>query len=140
MQAYLTHDASSGRTAKGKVWGSDEINVEGWKPLKRLPGHESGKLACHSYVLDFSCTELDVTDVAWSPGDRYLASVGLDSQVMVWCGFTLGEFFSSLFNAGDLTRTAQNASEGSISTRALSRASAGTPLVNSLRLVQTTGL
>ncbi|KAI0341349.1 histone transcription regulator 1 [Trametopsis cervina] len=59
-------------TARGKVWGSDEINVEGWKPLKRLPGHES-----------------DVTDVAWSPGDRYLASVGLDSQVLIWCGFTL---------------------------------------------------
>ncbi|KAF4616734.1 hypothetical protein D9613_008669 [Agrocybe pediades] len=58
--------------ARGKVWGSDEINVEGWKPLKRLQGHES-----------------DVTDVAWSPGDRYLASVGLDSAVMVWCGFTL---------------------------------------------------
>ena len=30
------------RTAKGKVWGSDEVNVEGWKPLKRLVGHESG--------------------------------------------------------------------------------------------------
>ena len=29
-------------TARGKVWGSDEINIEGWKPLKRLPGHESG--------------------------------------------------------------------------------------------------
>ncbi|KAF8956290.1 histone transcription regulator 1 [Flammula alnicola] len=58
--------------ARGKVWGSDEINVEGWKPLKRLQGHES-----------------DVTDVAWSPGDRYLASVGLDSAVIVWCGFTL---------------------------------------------------
>lgn len=35
---------------------------------------------------------LDVTDVAWSPGDRYLASVGLDSAVLVWCGFTLGEW------------------------------------------------
>ncbi|TBU58340.1 WD40 repeat-like protein [Dichomitus squalens] len=59
-------------SAKGKVWGSDEVNVEGWKPLKRLVGHES-----------------DVTDVAWSPGDRYLASVGLDSAVLVWCGYTL---------------------------------------------------
>ncbi|KAI0747051.1 WD40 repeat-like protein [Daedaleopsis nitida] len=59
-------------SARGKVWGSDEVNVEGWKPLKRLVGHES-----------------DVTDVAWSPGDRYLASVGLDSAVLVWCGFTL---------------------------------------------------
>ncbi|KAJ7636980.1 histone transcription regulator 1 [Roridomyces roridus] len=57
--------------AKGRVWGTDEINVEGWKPLKRLPGHDS-----------------DVTDVAWSPGDRYLASVGLDSKVIIWCGFT----------------------------------------------------
>ncbi|PCH44723.1 WD40 repeat-like protein [Wolfiporia cocos MD-104 SS10] len=58
--------------AKGKVWGSEEVNVEGWKPMKRLPGHES-----------------DVTDMAWSPGDRYLATVGLDSQVLVWCGYTL---------------------------------------------------
>ncbi|KAF8882180.1 WD40-repeat-containing domain protein [Gymnopilus junonius] len=58
--------------ARGRVWGSDEVNVEGWKPLKRLQGHES-----------------DVTDVAWSPGDRYLASVGLDSAVIIWCGFTL---------------------------------------------------
>ncbi|KAF7323733.1 Protein HIR [Mycena kentingensis (nom. inval.)] len=58
-------------SAKGKVWGSDEVNVEGWRPLKRLPGHES-----------------DVTDVAWSPGDRYLASVGLDSVAIIWCGYT----------------------------------------------------
>ncbi|KAF7329816.1 hypothetical protein MKEN_00245000 [Mycena kentingensis (nom. inval.)] len=46
--------------AQRRLWGSGEVNVEGWRPLKRLPGHES-----------------DVTDVAWSPGDRYLASVGL---------------------------------------------------------------
>nr|GAT54809.1 predicted protein [Mycena chlorophos] len=58
-------------SAKGKVWGSDEVNVEGWRPLKRLPAHES-----------------DVTDVAWSPGDHYLASVGLDSKVIIWDGFT----------------------------------------------------
>ncbi|KAG7097673.1 hypothetical protein E1B28_004999 [Marasmius oreades] len=58
--------------ARGKVWGSDEVNVEGWRPMKRLVGHES-----------------DVTDVAWAPEDRYLASVGLDSKVFIWCGFTL---------------------------------------------------
>ncbi|KAJ3893605.1 histone transcription regulator 1 [Lentinula edodes] len=58
--------------ARGKAWGSDEVNVEGWKPMKRLPGHES-----------------DVTDVAWAPEDRYLASVGLDSKVLIWCGYTL---------------------------------------------------
>ena len=32
----------------------------------------------------------DVTDLAWSPEDRYLASVGLDSQVLIWSGYTLG--------------------------------------------------
>ncbi|KAG8949834.1 HIR complex subunit [Tulasnella sp. 419] len=56
----------------GTVWGSDEKNIEGWKALKRLPGHES-----------------DVTDLAWSPNDRYLASVGLDSRVIIWCGYSL---------------------------------------------------
>ncbi|KAF8911743.1 WD40-repeat-containing domain protein [Mucidula mucida] len=59
-------------SARGRVWGSDEVNVEGWRPMKRLPGHES-----------------DVTDLAWAPEDRYLASVGLDSQVLIWCGYTL---------------------------------------------------
>ena len=33
------------RNARGKVWGTDEINVEGWKPLKRLQGHSSGSCA-----------------------------------------------------------------------------------------------
>lgn len=42
-------------------------------------------------------TTLDVTDVAWSPGDRYLASVGLDSAVIIWCGFTLGIEGTTLF-------------------------------------------
>ncbi|KAF8588803.1 WD40 repeat-like protein [Ramaria rubella] len=58
--------------AGSRIYGSNEVNIEGWKPLKRLPGHSS-----------------DVTDVAWSPEDRYLASVGLDSMVIVWCGLTL---------------------------------------------------
>ena len=59
-----------GRSGSGRQWGSDEVNVEGWKALKRLPGHES-----------------DVTGLAWSPGDRYLASTGLDSVVMIWDGY-----------------------------------------------------
>ncbi|KAG9102641.1 HIR complex subunit [Ceratobasidium sp. 370] len=56
----------------GRVFGSDEVNIEGWKALKRLPGHES-----------------DVTDLAWAPEDRYLASVGLDSKVIIWSGYNL---------------------------------------------------
>ncbi|KAG8988475.1 HIR complex subunit [Tulasnella sp. JGI-2019a] len=56
----------------GRVWGNDEPNIEGWKALKRLPGHDS-----------------DVADLAWHPKDRYLASVGLDSKVIIWCGYTL---------------------------------------------------
>ncbi|KAI6021803.1 histone transcription regulator 1 [Pisolithus microcarpus] len=59
-------------SGRGKVFGSNEVNIEAWKPMKRLPGHES-----------------DVTDIAWAPEDRYLASVGLDSRVIVWCGYTL---------------------------------------------------
>lgn len=49
-------DDICGRNARGKVWGSDEVNVEGWKPLKRLPGHESGMWRStfpntHSYLI-----------------------------------------------------------------------------------------
>lgn len=69
------------------------MNVEAWKPLKRLPGHESGDssfLLSVSSSTYFVCT--DVTDIAWAPEDRYLASVGLDSKVIVWCGYTLGIF------------------------------------------------
>lgn len=76
------------------MWGSDEVNVEGWKPMKRLPGHESGKSdstwVFQNQKLSSPMNTLDVTDLAWSPGDRYLASVGLDSKVIIWCGYTLG--------------------------------------------------
>jgi protein HIRA/HIR1 len=30
------------RNGGGKVWGSEDVNVEGWKALRRLTGHESG--------------------------------------------------------------------------------------------------
>jgi WD40 repeat protein len=36
----------------------------------------------------------DVVDCAWSPADRYLASVGLDSKVFIWCGYTLGKYMN----------------------------------------------
>lgn len=84
-------DASCHRSAKGKLWGSDEVNVEGWKPLKRLPGHESGRDSQQfSNLTTFLTIDPDVTDLAWAPGDRFLASVGLDSRVLIWCGYTLG--------------------------------------------------
>ncbi|KAF8678405.1 Protein HIR [Rhizoctonia solani] len=76
----------------GRVFGSDEVNIEGWKALKRLPGHESGKF--HSIPAGRTTTtnlslNLDVTDLAWAPEDRYLASVGLDSLVIIWSGYNL---------------------------------------------------
>ncbi|EJT99410.1 WD40 repeat-like protein [Dacryopinax primogenitus] len=51
----------------GKVFGEEEVNVEGWKALRRLAGHES-----------------DVSDLSWSPQDRFLASVSMDSSVIIW--------------------------------------------------------
>jgi len=82
----LSH--SSGR---GKVFGSNDVNIEGWKPMKRLPGHESGELDHSICTSVLTKSLLDVTDLAWAPEDRYLASVGLDSVILVWCGYTLGE-------------------------------------------------
>ncbi|KAJ2741317.1 HIR complex subunit [Coemansia sp. BCRC 34301] len=44
---------------------------ETWRPVRRLTGHLS-----------------DVCDVAWAPGNRFLASCGLDNTVHVWDGVT----------------------------------------------------
>ncbi|RKP08235.1 WD40-repeat-containing domain protein [Thamnocephalis sphaerospora] len=57
----------------GGVFGSLDgaQNLENWKAVKRLVGHES-----------------DVTDLAWSADNAYLASCGLDSKVIVWDGST----------------------------------------------------
>ncbi|ORY52826.1 WD40-repeat-containing domain protein [Leucosporidium creatinivorum] len=57
----------------GKVWGSTETNVENWKAVRRLVGHDS-----------------DVSGVAWSPDDAYLASSGLDGVVLIWSGQDFG--------------------------------------------------
>lgn len=59
-------DASGGGSTS---FGSSEPSIESWRPYRRLPGHES-----------------DVTDLAWSEHDEYLASVGLDSLVIIWSG------------------------------------------------------
>lgn len=57
----------------GSTFGSssDEVNVESWRPHRRLAGHES-----------------DVVDLAWScdEEDSYVATVGLDSRVIIWSG------------------------------------------------------
>ncbi|KAK8853078.1 hypothetical protein IAR55_003779 [Kwoniella newhampshirensis] len=55
----------------GRIWGSDEVNVENWKALTRLVGHVA-----------------DVVDLAWSRDDSMLASVGLDSKVWIWDGYS----------------------------------------------------
>lgn len=51
----------------GRVFGSEEVNVENWKALRRLVGHVA-----------------DVVDCAWSRDDTMLASVGLDSKIIIW--------------------------------------------------------
>ena len=129
------------RSARGKVWGSDEVNVEGWKPLKRLVGHESGEsLYAHNPEEQYSSRECsDVTDVAWSPGDRYLASVGLDSAVLVWCGYTLGVLFPSYSVMLHCERAAQNVYAKSTSTKVSSRACVGILSESFWRLALTIG-
>ncbi|KAJ2646067.1 HIR complex subunit [Coemansia sp. RSA 1250] len=47
----------------GSLSGGNEI----WRPVRRLTGHAS-----------------DVCDIAWSPGNRFLASCGLDNRVLIW--------------------------------------------------------
>ncbi|KZT51632.1 WD40 repeat-like protein [Calocera cornea HHB12733] len=50
----------------GRVFGEEEEEA-----LRRLAGHES-----------------DVSDLAWSPQDRYLASGSVDGTVIVWDGYS----------------------------------------------------
>ncbi|KAJ2811369.1 HIR complex subunit [Coemansia furcata] len=59
-------EGSDGQSTLGGGGG-----VETWRPMRRLTGHAS-----------------DVCDVAWSPDNRYLATCGLDNQVLVWDGAT----------------------------------------------------
>lgn len=78
------------------------MNVENWKALKRLVGHESGEKAiqtCYRFLegdgrADGLITKppspfcADIADVAWSADDSMLASVGLDSTIFIWDGYT----------------------------------------------------
>ncbi|KAF8938878.1 HIR complex subunit [Dissophora ornata] len=64
-------DRSSDAWGGSSFGNSDGPNVENWRGVKRLSGHES-----------------DVTDVAWSPENTYLASAGLDSKIIIWDGRT----------------------------------------------------
>ncbi|SNX86549.1 related to histone transcription regulator HIP1 [Melanopsichium pennsylvanicum] len=53
----------------GGSFGSSEVNIESWRPYRRLAGHES-----------------DVVDLAWAGDDEFIATVGLDSKVFIWSG------------------------------------------------------
>ncbi|CAD6884741.1 unnamed protein product [Tilletia controversa] len=59
-------------TGSGSMaFGSTEMDIETYRCVRRLTGHES-----------------DVADLAWSPHDEYLATVGLDSMVWIYSGFS----------------------------------------------------
>ncbi|KAF9358579.1 HIR complex subunit [Mortierella sp. NVP85] len=68
---------------RNSEWGgssfgnSDGPNVENWRGVGRLVGHDS-----------------DVTDVSWSPENTYLASAGLDSKIIIWDGKTFNRVVS----------------------------------------------
>ncbi|KAJ1595299.1 hypothetical protein NDA14_000312 [Ustilago hordei] len=51
----------------GGSFGSTDVNLESWRPFRRLAGHES-----------------DVVDLAWAEDDEFIATVGLDSKVFIW--------------------------------------------------------
>lgn len=73
------------------MWGSTETNVENWKAVRRLVGHDSGRPHKSSYgspSLRSTCK--DVSGVAWNADDTYLASVSLDSTVLIWSGQSFG--------------------------------------------------
>jgi WD40 repeat protein len=71
----------------GKVFGSNEVNVENWRSVKRLVGHENGRFPSRIRLI-----RPDVQDLAWSPDNHLLVSVGLDSAIMVWNAQTFGKF------------------------------------------------
>ncbi|CAB4382410.1 WD40 repeat-like protein [Rhizophagus irregularis] len=62
-------DKSTEAWAGQSIFGSGEQNIENWKPVRRLTGHQS-----------------DVVDLAWSRDNTYLASCGLDNLVFIWDG------------------------------------------------------
>ncbi|XP_071534897.1 protein HIRA isoform X2 [Panulirus ornatus] len=51
----------------GAVFGSNVVNVESWRSVATLRGHDG-----------------DILDVAWSPGDVWLASASIDNNVIIW--------------------------------------------------------
>ena len=53
--------------AGGAVFGSNVVNVEWWRCVSTLRGHDG-----------------DILDVAWAPHDTYLASVSVDNTVIIW--------------------------------------------------------
>ncbi|KAH3894120.1 protein HIRA-like [Dreissena polymorpha] len=53
--------------AGGSVFGSDSKIVECWRPTHTLRGHAG-----------------DVLDLAWAPGDIWLATCSIDNTVIIW--------------------------------------------------------
>ena len=71
LAIWELQDAANSITGTGKVWNSTDVNVEVWKPVRMLRGHEN-----------------DILSVAWSDDDAFVASGGADASVLVWDGAT----------------------------------------------------
>lgn len=63
------------------------------------------KLVTHWIITRWECIAnallcfIDVVDLAWNTDDSMMATVGLDSIIFIWDGFTFGEFYFCNFGS-----------------------------------------
>ena len=140
--AFLLSLSVTCRNARGKVWGTDEINVEGWKPLKRLQGHSSGSCAQSrlNHVVSMLFSQMSPTLHGHQETDTLPQSV---STRQLWFGVALHlvylSYLLSIF-LHSLTHLDQNVYASLTYTKASSRVCAGTLSENSLPLSRMIGV
>ena len=71
--------------------GGGKINHESWRIVHTLRSHSG-----------------DILDLAWSPGDRLLATASVDNTVIVWNGQSLPEMLVTLKGEDELVEKRLN--------------------------------